>query len=197
MINLILLLSLVSSVTSQLCYPFVQQDCPLGQRCEQGICQRDMCYTDLDCPIYPSERCENGRCVPETLECGGSCMYFPGSICENGQCVWPPSARCDGGGNLPCSSGYVCRNGICRRDSIPCRSRDCRNYPGSICENGRCVWPPSALCYGRDYLPCSSGYVCTNGFCERDRECTSDSDCPDSHRAECVNGKCQLFTSMS
>ncbi|XP_062586791.1 tenascin-like [Saccostrea cucullata] len=150
MINLILLLSLVSSVSSQrlgsqLCYPFVQQDCPLGQRCEQGICQRDMCYTDLDCPIYPSERCENGRCVPETLECGGSCMYFPGSICENGQCVWPPSA----------------------------------------------------LCYGRDYLPCSSGYVCTNGFCERDRECTSDSDCPDSHRAECVNGKCQLFTSMS
>lgn len=230
MIHLILLLSLVSSVSSQtvgslLCYPFVQQDCPLGQICEQGICQqRDMCYTDRDCPNYPSERCENGRCVPEADACRGFCRIYLGSICEFGRCVWRPGAPCNGIDNLPCSSGHVCRNGICRRDSTECESDFecpdphrprcvngkceitngtcllqgfCRMYPKSICQNGRCVWPPGARCDGLDYLPCSSGHVCRNGFCERDRECIYDSDCLDPYRPQCVNGKCKRITDES
>ncbi|XP_061170190.1 tenascin-X-like [Saccostrea echinata] len=190
-----ILLLLLSSVQTQIspiqfCPPFSMQNCPLGQRCESGVCQT---VVSTSCPILP---CHNEH---------------PDTFCEDGQCVLRPGASCRFQ-QYPCSSGHECRNGICQRNiDQPCPLCVGRNF---TCEDGRCVLRPGARC-PHPFYSCSSGHDCRRGRCRISTSCPrcvgidvicEEGQCvvkpggycalqllPCSSGYECRNGRCTLI----
>ncbi|XP_056013468.1 uncharacterized protein K04H4.2-like [Ostrea edulis] len=158
------------------------QQLPVSTRC--FMLGRDTCP--------PRYRCVEGICQPfETVTDGCSilCEFKVNTTCEDNQCVRIPGASCGLLYMEPCSSGYLCRNGICSRDPMTCHwSILCEFKVNTTCEDNQCVRIPGASC-GLLYMePCSSGYLCRNGICSRDLPTCPWPGCPEGD--VCKDGRC-------
>jgi hypothetical protein len=91
----------------------VDEDCALGQTCEDEQCEGDAleCIVDIDCD--QPQICEDGACVePPEPECAVDGDCADGEVCTDGLCVEdvPPPECTDAGG---CSAGELCDTGVC------------------------------------------------------------------------------------
>ncbi|XP_048777090.2 latent-transforming growth factor beta-binding protein 2-like [Ostrea edulis] len=166
--------------------------CRQGYRCEGGVCRprgtSARCSQVLPCPNPFTHTCRRGQCVPVQQSGCLDCEFNPNSICEFDRCVTRPGAPCGGLTFQPCSSGHVCRRGICSpQQQIGCL--DCEFNPGSICEFDRCVTRPGASCGGLNSQPCSSGHVCRRGICSP-RQQTGCVDCEFNPGSICEINQC-------
>jgi hypothetical protein len=115
--------------------PCANVRCPTGSYCESGRCVAEIGPDSCDPPCGRGAVCRDGRCQGG---CAGGCPS--GQICSSrqGRCVKDPCAK------KRCSSGEVCRGGVCRKRGgsgprLPCQP-ECGE--GTICKRGKCVVAP-------------------------------------------------------
>ena len=173
-------------------------DCPLGQRCEQGLCVESpevtYCCERSPCPL--NARCEErtgaqGRCEEECLT---ACDCWGGESCVDGRCerleqatycceraLCPQGSSCEHGD----SSLGMCPQEVCE---TPC---DCPR--GQACLSGACRLDPEGLAYCCADANCPFGTECVDpvgmsGLCGGEPECRSACDCLSG--LSCVAGLC-------
>jgi len=91
----------------------VDEDCPLGQTCDEGFCGGDAveCLSAEDCE--GELLCEDGACVePPAPECAVDGDCEAGEVCTDGTCVeYVPPPECINSGD--CETGEMCEDGAC------------------------------------------------------------------------------------
>ncbi len=124
------------------------------------------------CQSYPGTNV--GLCTSRTFECQA------GTECYGYGCSVPPGGTC-GGGGLVCSTGYTCKDSVCKcPTSVPgYRQTQCfwsQDSIGSIfgltvCANTNRTCKQYGIgiydgtCMSGDGLPCDSNDDCLSGYC--------------------------------
>ncbi|MCA9543534.1 MAG: hypothetical protein KC613_04060 [Myxococcales bacterium] len=170
--------------------PCVNNECPAGQACVDGVCVPFGCRVDGDCE--PGLVCADGRCQPPTgCRADGECGPDGACDLDSGLCAEGPRRRVC----LPCADGAPCGPGLVCADFSglafclpPCAvGGECP--AGFFCDGQICQ--PQEFCGGfeceRDF-DCQSG-VCQSGTCEPPQVCARNGDCA-ADRA-CVEGTCR------
>ena len=179
-------------------------DCPQGQLCYSGGCQK------TKVPVYC---CEKAGCPEGTIcfdkngtqktctkaggpsGCQHTCDCSQGLLCVNQICikVGNPVYCCD---KTSCPSGKTCvwrvgGLGNCKPNQIRCKS-SCDCQVGESCFNGACTKSNAMHCCSRKNQ-CPSGQICQDKqgalrICGSGRSCTNKCDCP--AQETCFNGRC-------
>ena len=81
------------------------KDCPKGQRCNGGRCDKIVGYCESNDDCTGGQACINNRCGPCSTDeqCGA------GSKCKNGKCLGPGQCISD----EDCPENHECQNGSC------------------------------------------------------------------------------------
>lgn len=81
------------------------KDCPAGQECKAGACEKPdgYCESSADCPNR--QACVKNRCVPckSDADCGS------GASCKDGRCLLPGQCNTD----ADCPENHECKDGQC------------------------------------------------------------------------------------
>ena len=87
------------------------EDCPMDEVCNSGVCTipAQGCNADVDCG--PSESCVNGSCETNATRCVFNFDCQLGEVCEAGVCVADNSPECYW--DFDCFFGQSCQNGVC------------------------------------------------------------------------------------
>lgn len=185
----------------------VNEDCPSGTICLDGLCLVG-CNYSYECG--PGKVCANGKC--ET-GCDVQSPCDKGYVCDKGICIPDPKTACP---QMPCAAGEACVNGVC--EPACTKNADCP--AGDICDStsGGCIPDPSpkpgcgpnkacpgtAKCGDDGYChyPCttltdcklidSRFFACDASICKTEEEvspeCSLDKPCPAGQ--DCISNKC-------
>ncbi|MFO0710928.1 MAG: hypothetical protein U0353_13870 [Sandaracinus sp.] len=160
-------------------------DCPMGNRCQDGIAEVPVCYpgctNDVDCPA--GRRCGMG--VSGVMQC-----YLPGA--EAGQSC-TSSAECPELGYCLDEATWGTPGGLCATfcdlaTSMGCGAGTTCVAWGFMSGAGACI--PTC----DDTTPCRAGYDCVSTGAGRPRACVArcmtSADCTDGRECNFVTGRC-------
>merc|ERR1712008_303257 len=161
------------------CFPpcTSNDDCPHTRKCDFGICDRIKCLKNSGCPV--GWKCINKNCKPPG-NCNQKKICPEGLVCEDESCTFVPETVCKS--TIQCNIGYICLNGVCRRQPHQCNGQYKKCPEGFVCVNEHC-FPP---CTSND--DCPHTRKCDFGICDRIK-CLKNSGCPVGWK--CINKNCK------
>jgi hypothetical protein len=146
------------------CHATCTDTCPVGQKCEDGICNDfsigpDGCVYDEDCG--GGFACINATCHP-TCETADTCGA--GETCRAGACRADTSPIRECADSSACTEGTECVRGFCR---MPCVAPiNCADEAGmSECVDGFCRFPSELAPACSRATDCGQDGFCLDGQC--------------------------------